>query len=148
MRMIFTAAILLALAGPADARTARKPDIVLSDLMVRATPAGLPTSAAYMTIDNRGKTADTLLSVHCACAASAMMHETRTQKGISSMAMLSQVAIPPGGQVRFKPDGLHVMLVGLKRPLKAGTTQPMVLTFKKAGRVTASFRVVDVIPAR
>ncbi len=101
-----------------------------------------------MTIGNHGKSADTLVDIACACAASAMMHETRTQNGVSSMTMLSEVTIPAGGQVKFKPDGLHVMLVGLKGPLKAGTTHTLVLTFKKAGAVKAPFRVVDVIPAQ
>jgi copper(I)-binding protein len=148
MRMIIAVAALLALSGPAGAQTATKGGLVLSGLAVRTTPAGLPTSAAYMTIENHGKSADALLSVECACATSAMMHETRTQKGVSSMTMLGEVPVPAGGQVRFKPDGLHVMLVGLKGPLKSGTTQQMVLTFRKAGQVKAPFRVLDVIPAR
>jgi copper(I)-binding protein len=37
------------------------------------------------------------------------------------------------------------MLVGLKRPLKAGRTQVMTLRFQKAGKVEARFRVVAVI---
>jgi copper(I)-binding protein len=148
MRMIAAAVAVLLLAGSASAQTASKGPLALSDLAVRATPAGLPTSAAYMTIENRGKTADTLLGIECPCAASAMMHETRTQNGISSMTMLSELEIPAGGAVRFKPDGLHVMLVGLKGPLKAGRTQTMTLRFRKAGTVKAPFVVRDVIPAR
>ena len=148
MRIIVTAALMLGLAGAAQAQAVTKGPLALSGLAVRAAPAGLPTSAAYLTIDNHGKWPDTLLSVACACAASAMMHESRTRNGVSSMTMLGQVTIPAGGQVRFRPDGLHVMLVGLKGPLKSGATQQMVLTFKKAGSVKAPFRVLDVIPAR
>lgn len=148
MRTVCVALALFALAGEAEAQTVNRGAMTLSGLALRATPPGLPTSAAYMTIENHGKSADTLLSVSCACATSAMMHETRTQKGISSMTMLDEVVIPAGGRVTFKPEGLHVMLVGLKGGLKAGATQQMVLTFKKAGEVKAPFRVLDVIPAR
>jgi hypothetical protein len=61
------------------------------------------------------------------------------------MTMLSAVTIPAGGKVEFKPDGLHVMLVGLKGPLKAGGMQEMTLRFQKAGTVKAGFHVRDVI---
>lgn len=149
MRTIVGAAVLsLALAGAGQAHVVKQGDLTLSELAVRATPAGLPTSAAYLTITNAGKTADKLLSIDCACARSAMMHETRTQNGISSMTMLNELTIPAGGKVEFKPDGLHVMLVGLKGPLKAGTMQEMTLRFQKAGTVKAGFHVRDVIPAR
>jgi copper(I)-binding protein len=148
MRMMFAALALALLAGSADAETLRKGALTLSDMAVRATPAGLPTSAAYLTIENHGKSPDKLLSIDCPCAASAMMHETRTQNGVSSMSMVSELTIPAGGKVQFKPDGLHVMLVGLKGPLKAGQTQAMTLRFQKAGTVKAPFAVKDVIPAR
>jgi copper(I)-binding protein len=145
--MIFALALSLALVGAAEAKDVSKGALRLSDLQIRATPAGLPTSAAYLTISNAGKAPDKLLSIECACAASAMMHESRTRNGISSMSMLNQVVVPAGGKVRFKPDGLHVMLVGLKRPLKAGSTQEMTLRFEKAGTVRAVFPVKDVISA-
>jgi copper(I)-binding protein len=143
--MVFALAMSLALAGAAEAKDVTKGALTLSDLQLRATPAGLPTSAAYLTIANAGRTADKLLSIDCACAASAMMHETRTVNGVSSMTMVGEVAIPAGGKVQFKPEGLHVMLVGLKKPLKAGTTQTMTLRFQKAGTVKAAFAVKDVI---
>lgn len=135
----------LPLAGPAAAQTVEAGQLALSGLQLRATPAGLPTSAAYLTIENHGKTADKLVAVQCSCARSAMVHETQTRNGVSSMSMVGDVEIPAGGKVEFKPDGLHVMLVGMKGALKAGTTQVMTLRFQKAGKVKASFRVVDVI---
>jgi copper(I)-binding protein len=145
MRMIFAFVLSLAVAGAAQAREVKRGALTLSDLQVRATAAGAPTTAAYLTIANAGKRPDKLLSIDCPCASSAMMHETRTQNGISSMTMLNAVAIPAGGRVMFRPDGLHVMLVGLKGPLKAGRTQVMTLRFEKAGTVKAGFDVKDVI---
>jgi copper(I)-binding protein len=83
--------------------------------------------------------------VECACAASAMMHETTTVKGVSSMSMKMDLAIPAGGKLVFKPEGLHIMLVGLKGGLKAGGLQEITLRFQKAGVVKAGFHVRDVI---
>src|SRR5665213_2062460 len=147
MRMVFALVLSLALAGGAEAKDVTKGALTLSGLQLRATVAGVPTSAAYLTIANAGKSPDKLLSIDCACASSAMMHETRTRNGISSMSMLSEVTVPARGKVQLKPDGLHLMLVGLKGPLKAGATQQMTLRFQKAGTVKAGFAVVQVISA-
>jgi len=145
MRTIAAAVLALALAGAANAETVKAGALTVTDLQLRATPAGLPTSAAYLTIENHGKAADKLVDIQCGCAASAMMHRTETKNGVSSMSMVGEVEIPAGGKVSFTPNGLHVMLVGLKGPLKAGQTQVMTLRFQKAGTVKAPFRVVDVI---
>lgn len=145
MRSLLVAALALVLSTSAHAQPVKAGALTLSGLQLRAAPKGLPTSAAYLTIENHGKTPDTLTDIACACADAAMMHRTETKNGVSSMSMVGEVAIPPGGKIEFKPEGLHVMLVGLKGGLKAGTTQVMTLTFQKAGKVKAPFRVVDVI---
>jgi copper(I)-binding protein len=145
MRAFIAVALTLAVAGVAQAHTVKAGPLTLSDLQVRATPAGAPTGAAYLTITNAGKTADRLLSIDCACADAAMMHRTEIKGGISSMSMVDSVVVPAGGKIAFSPGGLHVMLVGLKGPLKAGQTQAMTLRFEKAGTVTAGFDVVNEI---
>jgi copper(I)-binding protein len=144
--MIAAAPLLaLALVGAAQAQTVKKGDLALSGLQLRATVKGVPTSAAYLIIENHGKTADRLVDISCGCATSTMMHRTETRNGVSSMSMVGEVEVPAGGKVEFKPEGLHVMLVGLKAPLKAGRTQFLTLRFQRAGKVEAPFRVVDVI---
>jgi copper(I)-binding protein len=150
MRAISTAILSLALAGAAQttgvmAAEVKAGPLVLSGLEVRSAPKGVPTTAAYLTIANTGKAADKLLSVDCACAAAAMMHRSENKGGIASMNMLTAVDVPAGGKVVFEPTGLHVMLVGLKAPLKQGGVQMMTLTFQKAGPVKAAFSVKDVI---
>jgi copper(I)-binding protein len=135
----------LPFAGAASAQSVKAGQLTLSGLQIRATPAGLPTSAAYLTIENHGKSADKLVDIQCGCADSAMVHRTETRNGVSSMSMVGDVAIPAGGKVELRPDGLHVMLVGVKGALKAGSTQVMTLRFQKAGKVKASFRVVQVV---
>jgi copper(I)-binding protein len=44
--------------------------------------------------------------------------------------------VAPGEKVEFAPGGLHVMLMGLKRPLKEGQVFELELLFEVAGRVT------------
>lgn len=145
MRALVLAALAVALAGAAQAQTVKAGSVSLSSLQLRATVAGVPTSAAYLTIENHGKSADKLLDIACGCADSAMMHRSETKNGISSMSMVGELDIPAGGKVSFTPNGLHVMLVGLKGPLKAGRTQVMTLRFQKAGKVKAAFKVVEIV---
>lgn len=145
---ITAAAAALSLAGSAQAHEVKAGALTLSNLAVRASIGRVPTSAAYLTIANAGKTSDRLLSVDCACAAMAMMHRTQVQNGVSTMTMVDSVEIPAGGVVSFTPEGLHIMLTGVKPPLRAGGLQTMTLRFEKAGTVKAGFQVRDVIAAK
>jgi copper(I)-binding protein len=147
MRRLLISAAVLALSGAAQAHEVKSGDLTLSDLAVRASLGNLPTSAAYLTIANAGAASDRLLSIDCACAKMAMVHESRITNGVASMDMVGPVVIPAHGKAVFSPAGLHIMLTGLTGPLKAGAMQPMVLHFEHAGAVKAGFHVRDVIPA-
>ncbi len=50
------------------------------------------------------------------------------------------IDLPPGKPVTLKPGGLHIMMMGLKHPLKPGQSVPLTLTFEKSGtrEVTAA----------
>jgi copper(I)-binding protein len=148
MRSLLIAVLVVsAAAGAVQAHEVKAGPLTLGDLAVRASLGAVPTSAGYLTIANAGPRPDRLLSVECACAASASVHETRTANGVTSMDATGPVTIPAGGKVTFKPNGLHIMLMGLKGPLKAGGMQEMTLRFEHAGVVKAGFHIRDVIPA-
>ena len=51
--------------------------------------------------------------------------------------------IPAGKTIELKPSGLHVMLMGLKAPLKATTSFKLTLTFEKAGEITIDVPVLQ-----
>jgi periplasmic copper chaperone A len=42
------------------------------------------------------------------------------------------------------PDGFHIMLEGLKKPLRVGQSSPLTLTFEKAGARTVNAAVQNV----
>ena len=54
------------------------------------------------------------------------------------------LTIEPGKIVEFAPGGYHLMLLGLKNPLKQGDKVPVTLKFEKAGEVQLSFDVQGV----
>ena len=43
--------------------------------------------------------------------------------------------------VKLQHSGLHIMLMGLKSPLKSGMTFPLTLNFEKAGSVEVTVTV-------
>ena len=109
----------------------------------RPTPPVSAMAAAYLTITNSGAKADRLLGATTPAAASAEINETRLEGGVSKMRPLASLEIPPGQTLRFEPGALHIMLLGIVRPLKAGTLYPLTLNFRDAGAVTVQVRVRD-----
>ena len=62
--------------------------------------------------------------------------------GIARMRHVENVPVGAGQKVEFRPGSLHLMLVGLKRPLKDGEQVAVKLRFEKAGELPVNF-VVD-----
>src|SRR5438128_5027732 len=100
MRMAWAvAATFVAMTGAVQAAPVKAGALTLDGLQMRSAPAGVPTTAAYLTIRNGGSSADRLLSVECACAAATMIHRSDNRAGVASMAMLTSVDIPAGAKV-------------------------------------------------
>ena len=141
MRRLLPFLLLLAAAAPASSLIVEQPQL-------RTTQGGLKTTAAYFTIRNTGKAADVLTGAACACAATASLHESKVVNGISRMGRAGPLTIAPGGQVALRPGGLHLMLTGLKRPIKAGETVRITLKFAKAGERETAFTANDTAGAQ
>lgn len=130
------------LAGLAATASAQGSSIHVMQPQIRASLGNVPTAAAYLTLHNRGP-ADRLVGASCACAAAVTLHTTVDQGGVARMVEEKTIALPAGGQVAFAPGGRHLMLTGLKAPLRAGARADIVLRFEKAGAITAAFIATD-----
>ena len=119
----FAAVALLATAAAQAQVTVDKP-------WVRTTVAQQTTTAAYLTITSAkgGK----LVSASSPVAASVDVHEMKMDGDMMKMRAVDAVPLPAGQPVEFKPNGLHVMLTGLKAPLKAGDVVPIRLVVEDA----------------
>ena len=100
------------------------------------TPPVASVGAVYFSITNGGPKADQLLSVDTPIARVVEIHESREVQGSVRMREVASVECPPGATVKIAPGGLHVMLLGLTRPLTAGMTFPASLHFRDAGVMT------------
>jgi copper(I)-binding protein len=120
-------------------------DLAITRPWSRATPGGATTAAGYLTITNRGATPDRLVSVSTPAAAKAELHQMTTKDGVMVMRPLSGgLTLAPGQAVTLAPEGIHLMMTGLKAPLNKGDTLPVTLVFEKAGRVEVALPVQGV----
>lgn len=104
-------------------------------------PAGAKVAAAYFTVRNTGSERAVLVEVSSPMASVAMLHETSVVAGESRMRMLGQLVIPAGGSVTLEPGAIHVMLEGLRRPLRVGEQIPLLLSFADGQKIRVSARV-------
>ena len=133
------------LAGAALAQEVRAGDLVITQAWARATPGGAKVGGAYLTIENKGTTADRLIGGSADVAGKVEVHEMATRNGVMTMRALDNgLTIEPGKTVKLAPGGYHLMMFDLKSPLKQGDKVPVTLDFEKAGKVTLSFNVEGV----
>jgi copper(I)-binding protein len=102
----------------------------------RPTPPSAMTAVGYLTVVNTGSAPDRLVAGSTPAAGALEIHQSSDTGGVMRMrAVAGGVSIPAGGTVTFGPDGYHLMLVGPKRPFKAGDHVPVSLVFEHAGTV-------------
>lgn len=114
------------------------------------------TGVVYATIVNHGTRPDRLVGGSSPLATRLELHETTSTKASGHMAAMgnmsmpggtitmlpvSYMTVPAGGEAVLAPGGYHIMLIDLRRDLKAGEVVPLRLHFAAAGWLGASARV-------
>ena len=67
---------------------------------------------------------------------------SNVENGVYGMHSVHAIEVSPGAaSTILRPGGAHVMLEGLKQPLKIGETFPLTLTFKNAGQLRVEVEV-------
>jgi len=135
MRILLLPALLM-LAAAGDA-----PQIQVEHPWARASAGAATTGAAYMTISDQGQP-DRLIGASTPVAAAAEVHESMSgDMGMMKMRPVAGLPVAPGKPVKLAPGGYHIMLMGLKTPLKQGGSFPLTLTFEHAPPVTVTVAV-------
>lgn len=132
---IALSSLLVLSTGAALAADYKVGDLTISDPWSRALPPNAPAGAAYFTVTNQGQAQDRLVGAASDVAGKAELHTHVKAGEMMRMQKVDAVDIPAGGEATFAPGGNHVMLIGLKRPLKDGEQFPLTLEFEKAGKV-------------
>jgi len=143
MRFMCAAVLALAAAisGAALAHDAKLADLTIHHPWARASIGPAKAGAAYLTIVNAGADVDRLIGVETPAAKMSETHTNIMDQGVMKMRPVEAVEVQPGEPVIFQPGGLHIMLMGLKAPLKEGETFPLTLRFEKSGSIEVEVTV-------
>lgn len=95
---------------------------------VRTTVPSQPSSGAFMHIT-------ALRDVRMTSASSPVadvveLHEMKIDNGIMRMRPVDELPMKAGQSIELKSGGYHLMMMGLKRQIKAGEIVPLTLEFK------------------
>ena len=144
IRHLFLAvALLLAGIGAASAHSYKLGALEIGHPWARATPPTAPTGGGYLSVKNTGATPDRLISASSPTAETVQVHEMKMEGNVMRMREISGgLEIPPGATVTLAPGGMHLMMMGLKGPLKQGERVPLTLVFEKAGKIDVELMVV------
>jgi hypothetical protein len=124
------------------AQAARADGIDIDDAWARATPPGVTTAAAYLSVtaDAGG---DRLLGASSPRAARVEMHATVSDGGVMRMTPLDALPIAADTTIRFEPGGRHLMFVDIDGPFRPGEQVMVTLRFERAGEIAVSIPVRD-----
>jgi copper(I)-binding protein len=132
------ASAFFSIAAGAAAHGAQVGDIAIRHPFATPSIPGTSNGAAYLaSIENKGAVADRLVRASTPAAARVELHTMAVDaQGVMRMREIDGIALAPKAKVTMKPGaGLHMMLIGLKAPLKEDATFPMTLEFERAGKV-------------
>jgi len=129
--------LLVLLITPAAAHEHTHKNIKIVHPWVPETEAG--TVTLRMTLKNGGAKAERLIGASTPIAADVVMLDGKGRPGAG-------FAIPAHGQLALSSDGPHIVLGGLKKPLRAYDDFELTLRFEKAGAVKVDV-IVEEMPA-
>lgn len=140
-RTLFLGAVLAAAASWAAAHDYQVGAIRIDHPWARPTVTGQPAGGGFVVLHNGANTTDRLLAVQTPAAERVELHHMQMDGDVMRMRQVDAIDLPAGATVRLEPGGLHLMLVGLKAPLKGGSRVPLTLRFEKAGELTVELAI-------
>ncbi|HVM81504.1 MAG TPA: copper chaperone PCu(A)C [Stellaceae bacterium] len=134
MKHILILALALLATLPAQAQNAPSSTLSVDQVWARATPGGAKTGAVYLTVVNGTASDDKIVGASTPAAREAQLHTMIDDNGVMKMRELKSIDVKAGATVTLKPGGMHVMLLGLTKPLKPGDSFSLTLEFEKGGK--------------
>jgi len=139
MKKILCAGILAMLA----VTQASADEVKVTKAWTRATAPGQDTASVQLVITSRKDA--TLTGVMSGSAQSGEIHTMVMENGMMKMRAIDSLPLPAKTPVTLGEDGNHLMLIGLRKPLRAGHKLPFALTVKFADGHTTLLRLLAVI---
>ena len=111
-------------------------DVNIIDPYVRAVPPGQNVSAAFLQLENTSAETRTITNAVSSISRVVELHSHVHENGMMKMRRVDSIEIPANGKTVLEPGGLHIMLIGLHKPLKLDQKVSITLEFKNGSSQT------------
>jgi copper(I)-binding protein len=124
------------------AQEAKLGALAIQGAYIKPMVAGQSNAVGYLKISNAGSD-DKLLSASASGVGTIQLHFMGMQGDVMKMNEVAAVDLPAGKTVELKPGSYHLMLMGVKAPVKEGDRVKVRLKFEKAGELELDFPVTN-----
>ncbi|NVJ53280.1 MAG: copper chaperone PCu(A)C [Campylobacteraceae bacterium] len=120
-------------------------NIEVKNSYVRATPPGLPNSAAFMTVVNNTDKDVAIVKASSTVSKVVELHTHDMKDGVMKMYQVPKIDVASKSETVLKPGGFHIMLIGLYNPLKVGENVELTLELSNGETKTITAPVKTVM---
>jgi periplasmic copper chaperone A len=103
--------------------------VTVGDPHVRLVPPTAENSGVFMLLRNDSDKDVKLLGAESPASKKVELHTVVKEGEVMKMRPVPEIVVKAKGETALKPGGFHVMLIGLKQPLKEGEEVPVTLKF-------------------
>ena len=118
-------------------------DIEIERAYARASIPNMPNSAAFFVIKNNSDKDIAITSANSDVAEKNELHTHIKENKMMKMMKIEKLVVPAKSSLELKSGGDHVMLMGLKKELKAGDEINLELSFSDGDKKSIKVPVKD-----
>ena len=122
--------VTLGLLASFSAFAAENMHVEILDPYVRLAPENAQNSAAFLRLKNNSDVPIVLVEANNPASKVTELQEHKHEDGVMKMVKIDSIDLIPQQETELKPGSLHIMLIGLKEPLKEGQSIDFTLKFK------------------
>ena len=118
-------------------------DVEIDGAYARASIPNVPNSAAFFVIKNNSDKDIAITSANSDIAEKNELHTHIKENKMMKMIKIEKLVVPAKSSLELKSGGDHVMLMGLKKELKAGDEISLELSFSDGDKKSIKVPVKD-----
>ena len=118
-------------------------DVEIDGAYARASIPNVPNSAAFFVIKNNSDKDIAITSANSDIAEKNELHTHIEENKMMKMMKIEKLVVPAKSSLELKSGGDHVMLIGLKKELKAGDEISLELSFSDGDKKSIKVPVKD-----
>lgn len=118
-------------------------DVEIDGAYARASIPNVPNSAAFFVIKNNSDKDIAITSANSDIAEKNELHTHIKENQMMKMMKIEKLVVPAKSSLELKSGGDHVMLIGLKKELKAGDEISLELSFSDGDKKSIKVPVKD-----